>query len=148
MTEYIINVENDTHFPILLDGTYITDGQFNSLPSEISPNGPASIRLSTNPGKPGGGINAGNAWVFNLPAKQVWNVATGYGLITGNPVKRQVGVVESNDPQDGAEAAGTGDKITSSSVFTDNEGNKFELAAEATLSPTIIKFTVVPQDGE
>ncbi|KAG9000690.1 hypothetical protein FRB90_011765 [Tulasnella sp. 427] len=148
MPSYTANFENDTTCPITLaakNGTYRGDGNIDFQPTRIRPNGLAAIRLSTIPDKVGGGIDAGNVWVFNLPSGQTWTIATGYGLINGQPVTRRVGVVESSNPEEGAKAAtDAGNKITSSETFQDDKGNRFSLAAEATLGPTIIiRFTVV-----
>ncbi|KAG9006202.1 hypothetical protein FRB90_010004 [Tulasnella sp. 427] len=129
-----IPFENGTKYSIELDtnGIYIKAGKFESLPRNIAPERAPLIELSSE-AIPGGGIDAGNAWVFKLPNGQTWNLATGYALMNGHPITTSAGVVESSNPQDGAKAATEqGNTITSTETFMDEQGHSFQLTAQAT----------------
>ncbi|KAG9000689.1 hypothetical protein FRB90_011764 [Tulasnella sp. 427] len=146
MVELTVNLQNDTPYEMRLardDNTYTGDGKVADQPQNISPRGTTSIKLSSKDKSSDVGIDVGNVWYFDLPNSQTWSVATGYGFTSGSTATKQVGVAESSDPKDGAQAAGKGGKITSSQVFTDHEGDTFQLAAEATVKPAAIRFTVV-----
>ncbi|KAG9013643.1 hypothetical protein FRB90_005841 [Tulasnella sp. 427] len=133
-----VNIRLPSSIELATNGIFIKEGKFESLPKNIAPERPSLIELSSE-NIPGGGIDAGNAWVFKPP--------NGYALMNGHPITTSAGVVEPSNPQDEAKAATEqGNTITSTETFKDEYGHSFQLTAQATrneLPGFIIKVVAV-----